>query len=461
MVLRFLIFFHRWIGVAVCLIFLVWFPSGIGMMYWTFPEVSPADRLERSPALDPSKIVLTPIEAATKIGVEATPAQTRLNTFDGRPVYRFDEGRGSARIVYADTGEERLDASRELIDRVASAWAGKPALEARAEAVQEVDQWTVAGGLRNLRPMYKYTFDDGQHVYINGRSGEVVQYTTTSSRFFAHISAIPHWMYYTPLRDNQPVWIRFMIYTALIGTITALIGMIVAIWMYSPSRKYRIAGKPTGIPYRGQKRWHTIFGLIFGAATVTWAFSGMLSLGPFPLVERLAGTGPRAARAAENSSEARGARGRSVAGALRGRVEMTEFATVHPADVLRRISHLPVKELEFSSFDGEPVFGANLGNTTQMVSLQGNVIEQFDPQKIADLVKSAAADPSRVETRLVEQYDHYYLDRTRQRPLPVVLALMNDEERTRYYIDPKTARILTTYSSRNWVNRWLTTVSTR
>ena len=37
---RSLIFVHRWLGVALCLIFLLWFPSGIGMMYWDFPSVS-------------------------------------------------------------------------------------------------------------------------------------------------------------------------------------------------------------------------------------------------------------------------------------------------------------------------------------------------------------------------------------------------------------------------------------
>jgi hypothetical protein len=48
----------------------------------------------------------------------------------------------------------------------------------------------------------------------------------------------------------------------------------------------------------------------------------------------------------------------------------------------------------------------------------------------------------------------YYLDRHRERPLPVVLARLNDEESTRYYIDPKTARVVGSYSSRNWMSRW-------
>ena len=44
---RSLIFIHRWLGIALCVVFLVWFPSGIGMMYWDFPEVTAGDRLER------------------------------------------------------------------------------------------------------------------------------------------------------------------------------------------------------------------------------------------------------------------------------------------------------------------------------------------------------------------------------------------------------------------------------
>jgi len=64
MVKRALIFVHRWLGVALCLIFLLWFPSGIGMMYWDFPSVGSADRLEHSPALDPSKVVPSRVRSA-------------------------------------------------------------------------------------------------------------------------------------------------------------------------------------------------------------------------------------------------------------------------------------------------------------------------------------------------------------------------------------------------------------
>ena len=69
MLKRSVIFVHRWLGVALCLFFLLWFPSGIGMMYWDFPSVSASDRLARSAALDPSTIHVSPAEAYAAAGL--------------------------------------------------------------------------------------------------------------------------------------------------------------------------------------------------------------------------------------------------------------------------------------------------------------------------------------------------------------------------------------------------------
>src|SRR5437773_8185152 len=118
MFLRLLIFLHRWMGIAICLVFLLWFPSGIGMMYWGYPSVSPADRLDRSPKLDPSKVLLSPVQAAAKLGIDPSPGEIRLNTFNGRPVYRFGDGG----MVYADTGEEQIDVSTATRDRTSASW---------------------------------------------------------------------------------------------------------------------------------------------------------------------------------------------------------------------------------------------------------------------------------------------------------------------------------------------------
>src|SRR5262245_34178765 len=101
---RVLIVVHRWLGVGLCALFLLWFASGIGMMYWDFPSVTAADRLERSAPLDPDAIRVSPAQALAALDAHRAPAGVRLNTFDGRPVYRFRIGREDA-LVYADTGE--------------------------------------------------------------------------------------------------------------------------------------------------------------------------------------------------------------------------------------------------------------------------------------------------------------------------------------------------------------------
>ena len=431
---------HRWLGVALCLVFLLWFPSGIGMMYWDFPGVTAADRLERSPALDRSKVLLSPGEAFATLGELQAPTQIRLNTFDGRPVYRFRAGQGE-HLVYADTGEEQLFVSDEMIQRVASAWTRQPANTATVEAVEEVDQWTVGGALRTLRPMWKYSWPDGEQVYISGDSGEVVQYTTTASRLGAYLGPIPHWLYFTPLRKHPPEWSRLVIWSSGIGTLAAILGVIIGIWMYSPSKRYWNGDVATSIPYRGQKRWHTVLGLIFGVATATWAFSGMLSMDPFP-----ARTGGPAGI---------GERDAGIPEALRGQMRMEAFSAKHPREALARLENLDVKELEFTTFVGEAAYLARLASGgTRVVPVVGEPDFEFDRGRIIDVVRKAAGPSGLAGIGVIEQYDMYYLDRRRQRPLPVILARLNDADHTRYYIDPKTARVVGTYSSRSWVNRW-------
>src|SRR5579862_637717 len=209
---RLAIFAHRWLGVSLCLFFLLWFPSGIGMMYWDFPGVTTSDRLDRSPALDASTIHLSPAEAFAALEQSYPPTEVHLNTFDGRPAYRFRTG-GAESIVYADTGERQITVSSDMALRIASAWVRQPARAATLERLDEADQWTVES-FRALRPMSKYSWPNGEHVYVSQITGEVVQYTTTASRVGAYLGPIPHWLYFTPLRARRPQWSALVIWSS-------------------------------------------------------------------------------------------------------------------------------------------------------------------------------------------------------------------------------------------------------
>jgi len=438
MLKRSLIFIHRWLGVALCVVFLLWFPSGIGMMYFPMPSVTQALRLERLPVLDASKVTLSPAEAAAKLG--ADPDDLRLSSFDGRPAYRAGRGDGGP-VLYADTGEEQGEVSTDIVQRVASAWTGQPVSTASVEEVTEADQWTLQTRLGELSPVFKYSWPNGEQVYVSQATGEVVQYTTTASRIGAYLGPIPHWFYFTPLRKHGPEWSRVVIWSSGIGTIAAIVGVVIGLWMYSPSQKYRYAGASTSIPYRGQKRWHTVFGLIFGVATVTYAFSGMLSMDPFPSFN-------------DRVQQRRGGGTTNIFRALRGELDPAAFDAKHPREALEQLSPLPVKELELTSFAGDAVYLARLADgDTRVVPMKGAPHSGFDHKEIVRVVSAAAE--GRMTTRVLNQYDRYYLDRTRRLPLPVVLAETTSEDHTRYYIDPSTARVVQTYNSSNWVNRWL------
>jgi hypothetical protein len=433
-----LIFVHRWLGVVLCLLFLLWFPSGFVMMYWDYPSVKPADRLAHASALDPTTIKVSALEAARKAEIEPA-GSIRLTTFDGRPVYRFG-GRDPA-VVYADTGEEQTEISQESVAHIATAWSGQPMSAARVAAVETADQWTLQERISDLQPLWKFSWPDGQQVYVSQATGDVIQHTTTASRMGAYFGAIPHWLYFVPLRRNGPMWSRVVIWSSGIATIAAILGLIIAVWMLSPSRRYRNRGAPSSIPYAGWKRWHTIIGLAGGIGAITWAFSGLLSMEPFPQREKSGG--PR--RSAQ-----------TVTQALRGRAPLEKFADKDPRAALAQLANLRVKELEFASFAGDPAYFATLApGDTRIVPVSGEPGTALDSRRIMEIVTRVTQPSGGARVRVLSEYDRYYLDRKREAPLPVVLVELNDTDHTRVYIDPRSARAVGGYSASNFMDRWL------
>ena len=430
-----MILIHRWLGVGLCLFFVLWFLSGIGMMYWEFPDVGPADRLAHASALDPDSVRLTPADAFAKTGLSEPVTNASLAVFDGRPAYRFRSGRRDA-TVYADSGEVRGDITQEMMLRVATAWTGRAASAVTVESIDDVDQWTIQ--VRGLKPLWKYAWASGEHVYVSQASGEVVQYTTTASRLGAYLGPIPHWLYFTPLRKHGPLWSTLVIFVSGLGTGTAILGIIIGISVFSPGRHYRIAGVPVRIPYAGAKRWHAVLGLIFGLAAATWAFSGMLSMGPFFW---------------QGAGESRlGAE--ALSRRLRGNVRLAGFDSRSPREALQLVG-VKVRELELVEVAETPFYIASAGpRDTRIVPIDGPPEPAFDQRFLQDAVTTATGSVALQEFGLIYQYDRYYLDRRRALPLPVFRVRLDDPARTHYYIDATTARVVGSYSSRDWVTRW-------
>jgi len=132
---------------------------------------------------------------------------------------------------------------------------------------------------------------------------------------------------------------------------------------------------------------------------------------------------------------------------------MSAFSAKPPRQALQAASPIKPRQLEFAFFAGEPVYIAVQDpQHTWIVPVHGQPQAQFDLDRIIGLLRNTGGI---AEIQVLNHYDAYYLDRTRQRPLPVILARLSDAGGTRYYIDPRTARVVGNYSSPSWMNRWL------
>ncbi len=100
---KWLILSHRYAGIVLSLFVVLWFATGITMMYvGGMPRLTPEMRLEKLPNLDLARVRLTPAEAA-ETGLVESPGRTVLLSVMGRPAYRF--GAGETTTVFADTGD--------------------------------------------------------------------------------------------------------------------------------------------------------------------------------------------------------------------------------------------------------------------------------------------------------------------------------------------------------------------
>src|SRR5262245_47675403 len=152
-----LILIHRYLGIALALIFVVWFVSGVGIMYTKgMPGLTQELRYLRLPPIDLSRIRLTPAEAVDRV-VACQPrrgggARAVVGAILDRPVYRVGGGRGGGTIVYADDGTTLNTIDAGLAKSIASHFLNLPEEKLESSLQSEADQWTI--GQRRQMPLH-------------------------------------------------------------------------------------------------------------------------------------------------------------------------------------------------------------------------------------------------------------------------------------------------------------------
>jgi uncharacterized iron-regulated membrane protein len=276
---------HRYLGLFFCLIFVIWFASGLVMIYARMPQYDPAERVARLAALDPAPIHLTPAGALEHAQLGEAPARIRVSTYRSRPVYRFLVA-GEWVTVFGDDGSvlEPLSANAAL-DVVRDAFPEQRATAHVVHTLREPDQWTIETAVRTTGPLHVISLGDSEStdVYVAANTGEIAMKTDRTSRFWGYAGPVMHWFYFRPLRVRGPLWASIIVYGSLTGCVLCIVGLVIGLYRYSVSRRLRHGLSST--PYAGWLRWHHYAGLTFGLITLTWVFSGMLSMEPWGVTE--------------------------------------------------------------------------------------------------------------------------------------------------------------------------------
>jgi uncharacterized iron-regulated membrane protein len=452
---RLLILVHRYLGIPLSFLFVVWFASGIAMIYvGGMPALSPAERLEHLPELDLAAVRITPAEAATR-ALDDSPADVKLLTVLGRPAYRID-----GVTVFADDGETLAPLERAASRTVAAKFVGAPEGAVRfVRSVERPDQWTLLLG--RALPLEKFAVDDGRgtEVYVSPETAEVALTTTARTRAFAWIATIPHWFYFAALRVNQPLWYRTVVWAAALGCVLAVLGLVLGVVQFRKSTPFSFA---KSIRYTGWMRWHYILGAFFGVFALTWVFSGLLSMEPFDWTN---------ARGLEVRPDA-------LSG---GPLEVERFGPFGATEWSDLRAGRALKEIELRRIQDEPYYVARFGGshvaadakrerlhqpydvsgraepTTELVdarSLQPRR-EPFATDGLLARLSAGVAGAKIASHALLADYDSYYYSRNREAPLPVLRVKFDDPLETWIYVDPKASRVLATVHRLNRVERWL------
>src|SRR4029453_1775232 len=95
---------HRWLGIVVCLLFVLWFVSGLVMSYVGYPEAQPARRSQALQPLDWGQVRLDPDGLLAYLDLQRYPRELRLEMLLDEPVYRVIDWDGSRKTVSARRG---------------------------------------------------------------------------------------------------------------------------------------------------------------------------------------------------------------------------------------------------------------------------------------------------------------------------------------------------------------------
>ena len=444
--IRFLFGLHRWMGVVLGLLMLVWCLSGFVMLFVPYPATSGDGHDLRRDGL--ARIALPAVERAPPddaIPKDAKLVSVRVEMLAATPVLRLrwrGKGGGGGGTFDIASGERiaAIDPARAIA--VATTYAERHGIQARPSIKRssERDEFTVYGGFNPDRPLWQVRLNDGAKtmLYVSSTSGEVKQITTASQRVWSWLGAIPHWLYFSELRKDARLWTQVIIWSSLAGCFLTTLGLFVGIRQL---RRRHSTGKLAS-PYRGVKSWHHRLGLVFGVLVLTWTFSGFTSMQPWGWLE----TGEQAGDAASRYSDGDKSWPETRVSLLRQIAALRAASTADPAS--------QVVQLASSASAGDLYFIRTAADGSRQRFSEDAQPAPFDAIGWRRAGELLASDKGPAAVELMTKEDTYFYKGAAASDLPVVRVTVPAMQQTRFYLDPVSGQIVATADPGDRGFRW-------
>ncbi|WP_456640559.1 PepSY domain-containing protein [Bradyrhizobium sp. USDA 10063] len=425
---RWLYITHRWIGIATCLLFAMWFVSGIVMMYVAFPQLTNRERWAALPPIAWDRVLVAPDRAMAIAGVANYPRDLRLVMLNDIPVYRLLDWNGAHKTISATDGHPIESITPE--HALAITRHHPNAVHPKLIGTIERDQWSVTARYDALRPLLLVSLGDerGTELYVSAKTGELALDTTRRERIWNWLGAIPHWIYPTVLRQDGATWRQVVLWISGICLVVAVTGFWIGILRVRLRQRY---ARGTVTPYRGWMAWHHIAGLIGGIFVLTWIFSGWLSLNPGEYFAGRGATRDMAVRYAGHDAP---------------QIVAVMQSTPPRGAVEARFVWLGGRPLMLlTDRDGRQTAADPANGTTKMLS----------DGEIFSAASSLLPNATMTARLRLQQFDDYWYPHHNERLLPTLRVGFDDAAQSWFYIDPRNGDILGRIDNSRRAYRWL------
>jgi hypothetical protein len=493
---KLLIYSHRWLGIGITVMFLLWTVSGVVLMYYGHPQLTMGERLLRLEPIHFATATVTPAEAAMRAHIR--PARVRLSMVNGRPVYRFARNSiGNWTAVYADTGEVLPAMSPEQALHWMKQFASESAATLTYDAyLKSPDELTRIPTLAGFVPLHRIALNDsaGTEYYVSEKSSDIVQKTNRRGRILAFSGYIVHNLFFFRQRTWWTPFLDFVAWTAMLMVAT---GAAVGIWRVALKPRFRHKGVRSYTPYSGWMKWHHYAGLLFGLFSISWILSGMIPISTFPVrgwtdVSKRVESNGEGFVMGNPVVSPRSTMTKDMARAITGGpLNLPPLAMENLREALGKIQErFAPKEVELIQFRGEPYLIAyqpptseeqaarwSTNNAINFVNLpqdnphlfvsirhpEKGVMASFGRDVMEQAAREAMPHVAVISSEWLTEPDNYYHQTTtsfelgRHKPayvLPVLRVRYNDNNQTWLYFTPSLGQMVK-FDKRDRANRWV------